>query len=181
VARTLLGPDSFSGWGIRTVAASEPRYNPMAYHNGSVWPHDNALIAQGFARYGLGEKVLHLLTGLFEAGLYFDLHRMPELFCGFPKYPGEGPILYPVACSPQAWSAASTFLLLQACLGLSINGPEAQVYFAHPHLPAFLTELRLHNLEVAEATVDLLLVRHEHDVGVKVLRREGDVQIMVVT
>jgi glycogen debranching enzyme len=181
VARTLMGPDSFSGWGIRTVAASEARYNPMAYHNGSVWPHDNALIAQGFARYGLGDKALHILTGMFEAGLYFDLHRMPELFCGFAKNPGEGPILYPVACSPQAWSAASTFLLFQACLGLGINGPEAQVYFSHPRLPTFLAEMRIHNLEVAGATVDLLLVRHEHDVGVKVLRREGDVQIMVVT
>src|SRR5262249_25545987 len=129
VARTLLSPESFSGWGVRTVAASEARYNPMAYHNGSVWPHDNALIAQGFARYGLGEKALQILTGLFEAGLYFDLQRMPELFCGFPRHPGEGPILYPVACAPQAWSAASVFLLLQACLGLGVNGPEAQVSF----------------------------------------------------
>jgi glycogen debranching enzyme len=121
VAQTLLASASFSGWGIRTVAASESRYNPMGYHTGSVWPHDNALIAQGLARYGLGEQVLHIWTGLFEAGLYFDLRRMPELFCGFPKDPGEGPVLYPVACAPQAWAAASVFLLLQACLGLEIN------------------------------------------------------------
>ena len=132
VARTLLHPESFSGWGVRTVAASEVRYNPMAYHNGSVWPHDNALIAQGLARYGLGEKALQILTGLFEAGQYFDLHRMPELFCGFPQDPGEGPILYPVACAPQAWAAASVLLLIQACLGLEINGPEAQIYFTRP-------------------------------------------------
>jgi glycogen debranching enzyme len=181
VARTLLSPDSFSGWGVRTVASTEARYNPMAYHNGSIWPHDNALIAYGFARYGLGDAALQIFNGLFQAGLYFDFNRMPELFCGFTQQPGEGPILYPVACSPQAWSAASVFLLFQACLGLSIQGPQAQVYFTRPRLPASLGELRIHNLEVAGAIIDLLLVRHEYDVGVTVLRREGDVQIMVVT
>jgi glycogen debranching enzyme len=179
-ARTLLGPDSFSRWGIRTISSSEARYNPMGYHTGSVWPHDNALIAQGLARYGVGEKALEILVGLFEASLYFDLHRMPELFCGFPQQPGEGPVLYPVACVPQAWSAASVFLLFQSCLGLEINGPEAQIYFNSPRLPESLGELRIHNLEVAEATVDLSFVRHERDVGVNVLRREGDVQIMVI-
>jgi glycogen debranching enzyme len=147
VARTLLRPESFSGWGIRTVATPEARYNPMAYHNGSVWPHDNGLIAQGLARYGMGELALQIWTGMFEAGRYFDLHRMPELFCGFPQAPGEGPTLYPIACAPQSWSAASVFLLFQACLGLEINGPEAQVYFTRPHLPASLGELRIHNLE----------------------------------
>jgi glycogen debranching enzyme len=180
VARTLLAPESFSGWGVRTVAASESRYNPMGYHTGAVWPHDNALVAGGLARYGLGEGALRIWTGLFEAGLYFDLHRMPELFCGFAQEPGEGPVLYPVACAPQAWSAASAFLLLQACLGLEVNAPQAQVCFTRPRLPASLGELRIHNLEVAGATVDLLLVRHEHDVGVTVLRREGEVQILVV-
>jgi len=179
VARTLLAPESFSGWGVRTVAASERRYNPMGYHTGAVWPHDNALIAQGLARYGLVEKALQIWTGLFEAGLYFDLHRMPELFCGFPQDPGEGPVLYPVACAPQAWSAASVFLLFQACLGLEINGLEAHIRFTRPQLPASLGELRIHNLEVAGAAVDLLLVRHEHDVGVNVLRRQGDVEILV--
>jgi glycogen debranching enzyme len=180
VARTLMNPDSFSGWGIRTLAASEARYNPMAYHNGSIWPHDNALIALGFARYGLETKAVQILTGLFEAGLYFDLHRMPELFCGFNQYPGEGPVLYPVACSPQAWSAASVFVLLQACLGLTVSGTDGLVSFARPRLPAFLGEVRINNLEVAGAIVDLQLVRHEQDVGVNVLRREGDVQIIVV-
>jgi glycogen debranching enzyme len=180
VARTLLSPESFSGWGVRTVAASEARYNPMAYHNGSVWPHDNALIAHGLARYGLGEPALQLWTGQMEAGLYFDLHRMPELFCGFARAPGEGPVLYPVACAPQAWSAASVFLFFQASLGLEINGPEGQICFIRPRLPASVGELRLHNLEVAGASVDLLLVRYAHDVGVNVLRREGDVQVTVV-
>src|SRR5262249_9924911 len=180
VAETLLGPDSFSGWGMRTVAASEVRYNPMAYHNGCVWPHDNALIAQGLARYSLGEAALRIWTGLFGAGLYFDLHRMPELFCGFLRTPGEGPVLYPVACAPQAWAAASVFLLFQACLGLGINGPDRHVSFTRPQLPAALGELRIHNLQVAGAAVDLLLVRHENDVGVNVLRREGNIRVTVV-
>jgi glycogen debranching enzyme len=180
VAETLLRPESFSGWGVRTVATTERRYNPMAYHNGSVWPHDNALIAHGLARYGQGDAALRLWTGLFEAGLYFDLHRMPELFCGFAQQPGEGPVLYPVACAPQAWSAASVFLLFQACLGLTVDATARRVCFTRPRLPASLGELRIHNLEAGGAAVDLLLLRHAHDVGVTVLRQEGDVEILIV-
>jgi glycogen debranching enzyme len=180
VARTLMSPESFSGWGVRTVAEPEARYNPMGYHNGSVWPHDNALIALGLARYGMGDKALQILDGMFEAGMYFDLNRMPELFCGFRQNPGEGPVLYPVACSPQAWAAASVFLLFQACLGLEISGVDQTIYFTRPHLPASLGELRIHNLEVAGSTVDLLLSRQQHDVGLNVMRREGNVQVLVV-
>ena len=180
LARTLFAPESYSGWGVRTVAECEVRYNPMSYHNGSVWPHDNAIIAAGLARYNMPDKALQLLGGLFEAGMYFDLDRMPELFCGFRQTPGEGPVLYPVACSPQAWSAASVFLLIQACLSLEISGVEKTIYFTRPTLPQSLGEMRIHNLEVAGATVDLLLARQEHNVGINVLRREGDVQVLVV-
>jgi glycogen debranching enzyme len=180
LARTLFAPESYSGWGIRTVAESEARYNPMSYHNGSVWPHDNALIAAGLARYNMPEKALEILGGLFEAGLYFDLDRMPELFCGFRQNPGEGPVLYPVACAPQAWSAASVFLLLQSCLNLEISGVDQTIYFTRPFMPGSLGELRIHNLEVGGATVDLLLARQEHNVGVNVLRREGNVAVWVV-
>ncbi len=180
LARTLLSPESFSGWGVRTVASTEGRYNPMSYHNGSVWPHDNALIAYGLSRYGYQERALRILTGLFQSGLYFELQRMPELFCGFVKDPGAGPVLYPVACSPQAWSAASVFLLLQSALGLEINGPQAQLSLTRPTLPNFLDELRIHNLQVAGGSVDLLVVRHDQDVSVNVLRREGRVEILVV-
>jgi glycogen debranching enzyme len=123
---------------------------------------------------------MQLLTGLFEASLYFDMRRMPELFCGFARQPGEGPVPYPVACAPQAWSAASVFLLLQSCLGLSINGPKAQVYFVNPCLPTSLDELRIHNLEVVGGMVDMLLVRHEQDVNVKVLRNQGGVEVTVI-
>jgi glycogen debranching enzyme len=180
VARTLLAPESFSGWGVRTVATCESRYNPMGYHNGAIWPHDNALIAMGLARYGLTDEALQIWAGLFEAALHFDLHRMPELFCGFPRSRGEGPVPYPVACAPQAWAAASVPALVQACLGLEINAPESQIYSTRPQLPASLNELRLHNLRVGDATVDLLLVRHEDDVGLSVLRRDGSVQIVIM-
>jgi len=104
----------------------------MSYHTGSVWPHDNALIAQGLSRYGFTEKSLLIWDGLFAAGMYFDSRRMPELFCGFAQQAGEGPILYPVVCSPQAWSAASVFLLLQACLGLTVSAPQARISLNRP-------------------------------------------------
>ncbi|AGA27177.1 amylo-alpha-1,6-glucosidase [Singulisphaera acidiphila] len=179
VARGLMSPESFSGWGIRTLAATEVRFNPMAYHNGTVWPHDNALIAYGASRYGLKDLTVEVLAGLFAATTYLDLNRMPELFCGFGREPGEGPVLYPVACAPQAWAASSVFLLLQACLGLGVSGVERQVWFHQPRLPSFVPELRITNLSVAGATVDLLLVRHGDDVGVNVLRRVGDLAVVV--
>jgi glycogen debranching enzyme len=179
-ARTLLGSDSFTGWGVRTLAATERRYNPMSYHNGSVWPHDNALIAAGFARYGLMTEATQVLTGLFDASLFVDLHRLPELFCGFPRRPGEGPTLYPVACAPQAWSAAAVYLLLQACLGLEVDGPQSRVVLTSPVLPESLPELRIRNLRAGRGTVDLYVSRHgPDDVGVNVLRREGQVQVVV--
>jgi glycogen debranching enzyme len=151
----------------------------MGYHNGGVWPHDNALIAYGFARYGLTREALSIFQGLFEAAMYFDLHRMPELFCGFTKTPGEGPVLYPVACSPQAWSAASVFLLIQSALGLHVDGLCGRVSLVRPALPAFLNDLEIRNLGVGAARVDLHVMKHGDDVSVKVLRREGELEIII--
>jgi glycogen debranching enzyme len=139
VGRTLLQPDLFSGWAIRTVGSREARYNPMGYHVGCVWPHDNALIAFGLAHYGLAREVARLFSGLFEAAMYFDLHRIPEVFCGFPRDEGQAPIPYPVACAPQAWSAASIFLMLQACLGLKIAAAEKES-LARPPVSTALPE-----------------------------------------
>src|SRR5262249_54797491 len=175
LAATLVDARSYSGWGLRTVAASEIRYNPMSYHNGSVWPHDNAIIAYGLARYGFKSAAARVLTGLFDASLFVDLHRLPELFCGFPRGAGQGPTVYPVACAPQAWAAGSVFLLLEACLGLSINHSQKQICFHYPVLPEYLQTVRLRKLRVGDAAVDLSLERHPHVVGVKVLRREGKV------
>jgi glycogen debranching enzyme len=178
--QTLLGEDMYSGWGIRTFAASQVRYNPMSYHNGSVWPHDNALIACGMSRYGLRESVLKVLTGLFDASLFVNLHRMPELFCGFPRRPGAGPTLYPVACAPQSWAAASVFLLLQACLGLSIKGPLGQLVFSYPHLPEFLEKVQIRNLRLGKGFVDLSIQRYPQNVSISIDRREGNVEIITI-
>ncbi|HEX9941289.1 MAG TPA: amylo-alpha-1,6-glucosidase [Thermoanaerobaculia bacterium] len=180
VAHTLLNEASFSGWGVRTLDANEARYNPMSYHNGSVWPHDNALIAQGMARYGRKDGASKLLTGLFDASLHFDLHRMPELFCGFRQRANEGPTLYPVACAPQAWAAGAVFLLLQACLGLDIDAPSRRICLERPELPPSLDRVTIRGLSVAAASVDLILQRYEQDVGVHLERREGEVEVVVV-
>ncbi|HKB02721.1 MAG TPA: amylo-alpha-1,6-glucosidase [Gemmataceae bacterium] len=180
VARTLLNESAFSGWGVRTVTAGEVRYNPMSYHNGSVWPHDNSLIGAGLARYRIKDGVVKILSGLFDASQFFELRRMPELFCGFHRRPGEGPTLYPVACSPQAWAAGSVFLLLQACLGLRIDAAERRVYFDYPVLPPFLREVRIRDLRVGEGSADLLLTRRGDDVGVNVLGRTGRVEVVLV-
>jgi glycogen debranching enzyme len=179
-AKTLLDDTSFSGWGIRTVATTESRYNPMAYHNGSIWPHDNAVAAYGLSRYDLKREAVKVLTGLFDASLYMDLRRMPELFCGFPRRSGEGPTLYPVACAPQAWAAGAVFLLLQACLGMTIDAPNNQIRFTRPVLPEWLETVRIRNLRVGAASVDLSLERHVNDVGTNLLRRDGEVEIIVV-
>jgi len=178
-AETLLNGDGFSGWGIRTVAGSEVRFNPISYHNGSIWPHDNALIAHGFARYGMKDEALRVMTCLFETSLFMELHRLPELFCGFHRRAGEPPTGYPVACAPQAWSAAAVYLLLQACLGMTINAPERQIRFTNPSMPPCLNDLRIQNLCVGDALLDLLFERHGDGVEVNTLRREGDVEVLI--
>jgi glycogen debranching enzyme len=178
--RTLVANDMFSGWGIRTVGALQARYNPMSYHNGSVWPHDNAVIARGCAQYGLTTAVATVFRGLFDLSLFVDLTRMPELVCGFERRPGEGPTLYPVACAPQSWAAAALFMLLQSSLGLAIRAPQQRLVFERALLPDFLPWVRILNLRVGDASVDLLIERHEFDVGIRVLRRSGDVEIIAV-
>jgi len=173
VAATLLSNASFSGWGVRTVSAVEQRYNPMSYHNGSVWPHDNALLAAGLARYGLQAEAGRVLEGLFEASRWFDLHRLPELFCGFHRRPGESPTLYPVSCAPQAWASGAVLLLIQACLGLEVSGVRRELTMANPFLPPFLRELQIRDLRVAGGSIDLILTRQGDEVIADVTRAEG--------
>ena len=179
VGDTLLSPASYSGWGIRTVAAGEARYNPMSYHNGSVWPHDNGVIALGFARYGLKTAALRLLDGLYEAAQSFQLKRLPELFCGFSRRGNAGPTAYPLACAPQAWSAASVFALLAAVLGISFVPHERQIRLFRPVLPTWLSELHLTNLRLDEASIDLVLRCEGTTVASDVTRREGPIEIVV--
>jgi len=181
VANTLLAEDSWSGWGIRTLSELEARYNPMSYHNGSVWPHDNALIAAGMARQGCKTSALKVLEGMLDASQFLEQHRLPELFCGFPRRQGEGPTLYPVACSPQAWSVVSVFLLLQSCLGLSIDGVRGEVLVEHPLLPASLDQVSVRDLRTPGASVDLTFHRRrDHTVGVDVVRSEGPLHVRIV-
>ncbi|BAU47373.1 amylo-alpha-1,6-glucosidase [Sulfurifustis variabilis] len=176
----LLSEAFYSGWGVRTLAHGERRYNPMSYHNGSIWPHDNALIALGLARYGLKDLALEVLTGLFDATIVMDLHRLPELFCGFERLPGQAPTLYPVACSPQAWASGAVFQLLQACLGISFSAEKPQLRFDHPVLPEYLHWVELHNVPVGDGQLDLVVRRHAQDVSVSVLRKDGDIEVAVI-
>jgi len=179
VAATLTAAGSCSGWGIRTLDEGEARYNPMSYHNGSVWPHDNALIAAGLARYGLREAAAKVFGSLFAASVFVDLHRMPELFCGFPRRPHEGPTLYPVACAPQAWAAAAVFLLLQSTLGLIVDAPNRRLCLDRPELPPIMKRLEVRNLRIAGASLDLSFRRHLRDVGVTVERKAGELDVVV--
>jgi glycogen debranching enzyme len=180
IARTLLSETTFSGWGIRTLDSSEMRYNPMSYHNGSVWPHDNAIIAHGLSRFGFKDEAVRLSSSIFQLSQDVELNRLPELVCGFPKIESQSPILYPVACSPQAWAAGSVYMLLQACLGIEIDAPSRTIRFNRPMLPAPLTDLRIRNLRVGPALIDLSMHRYPDNVGVNVDRRSGPVEIVVL-
>ena len=180
LAETLMDDASFSGWGVRTVAAGESRYNPMSYHNGSIWPHDSAMVAAGLGRYGHHDAAARIMNGLFEASRHFDLMRLPELFCGFTRRDAEAPTLYPVACSPQAWASGAPFMLLQACLGLEVSARERSVRLKHARLPLFLDHLTIENLPVGDARIDLRLDRQQTGVGLNILKRSGDVEVMTL-
>ena len=180
VAETLMSPEAFSGWGIRTIPIGEPRYNPMSYHNGSIWPHDNALIVMGFARYGLKDQAAQVFHGLFDAAGYQELRRLPELFCGFARRQRRGPTAYPVACAPQAWASATPFALVAACLGLQLDHARGEIAFLDPRMPAFLDELVIRDLRLGDASADVRLKRDGDDITVSVIRREGEVRIVQV-
>jgi len=177
VAQGLLGADQFSGWGVRTVNCNESRYNPISYHNGSVWPHDNALIASGLSKYGFKDLAARILSGLLDLSVVVDLHRLPELFCGLHRRAGEGPTLYPVACSPQAWAAGAVFMVLGSCLGISIDGLRKQIVFENPQLPENVNQLWLKGLDVVGSRVDLFLERHNEGVRVHVLENQGNIAV----
>jgi glycogen debranching enzyme len=179
VVKDLFGADFFSGWGIRTLGAQEKRFNPTSYHNGSVWPHDNALIALGLARYGHSAEALALTTALFDAAAHMHLRRLPELFCGFDRRRGKAPTLYPVACAPQAWAACTPFALIQACLGLEVDAASETVRLRQPHLPQFLDWLVVRRLCVGQGRVDLLFRRQDSSVAVSLLCREGGADVEV--
>jgi glycogen debranching enzyme len=179
VAETLLGEDFFNGWGVRTVGSRESRYNPVSYHNGSVWPHDNAIIALGLSHYGFKDLAARILMGFQDVSVSVDLRRLPELFCGLDRRAGEGPTLYPVACSPQAWAAGAIHMFLEACLGISVSAVRKEVMVKQPFLPEALPNLQIKNLVVGSGSLDLAFKREKDGVQVEVLRKSGDVRVVL--
>jgi glycogen debranching enzyme len=179
-AKVLMNDDMFNGWGIRTLSSKAARYNPMSYHNGSVWPHDTAIAAYGLARYGMMQEAMRLMQGLFDASLFIELQRLPELFCGFPFRRGEAPTAYPVACSPQAWSVAAVFLLLQACLRISFDGHEKKLTLYKPMLPDYIKQVRISNLRFGDEQFELDMVKYEHDLGIHLLKKPEGWEIVTI-
>ena len=180
VAQGLMGRDFFTGWGVRTLSSREKRFNPTSYHNGSIWPHDNALLGLGLARYGHSTQAMALTTALFDAAGNMHLRRLPELFCGFERKRDKAPTLYPVACAPQAWAACAPIALLQACLGLEVDAKQEKVTLRRPRLPAFLDWLAVKRLQIGESRMDLMFRRQEHSVAVNLLSRTGNAEVEVV-
>ncbi len=176
VTRRMLTAEFRSGWGLRTLAKGQARFNPMSYHNGSVWPHDTALAAAGMARYGERRAVAMLLGEIYGSAAHFQM-RLPELFCGFVRETGEPPIAYPVACLPQAWAAGSVFLMMQSVLGLSIDAAEGLVEVNNPALPAGLDRLSITRLKVGEGVIDLHFQRLSGHVVVMPRERSGTVNL----
>src|SRR6266850_522216 len=174
VARRMMADDMYTGWGLRTLASGERLYNPMSYHNGSVWPHDTAIAAGGMRRYGLVQPALTLATGLFEAVLQMEHMRMPELFCGFRRVDGYGPTQYPVACSPQAWAAGVVFMLIGSVLGLSPDAAENQLTLNRPHLPVWLSWIELRGLRLRDSRMTLRASQGQDGAAVEMLSRTGD-------
>jgi glycogen debranching enzyme len=179
LAKRLLSPDMFSGWGIRTMSKAAAGYNPMSYHNGSVWPHDNALIAAGLKRYGYARWTNRVATALFDAAVQADYFRLPELFCGFTRRSPNRPVSYPIACSPQAWAAGSPYLLLQAMLGISARAHQNLLTVNLPHLPTWLNTVEVRNLAVGESRISLVFRREGEITSFSLLSREGDVRVVM--
>ena len=174
LAAGLLEPTFFSGWGIRTLSAAHPVFNPMSYHNGSVWPHDNALVVLGMALYGHGRAALPVVRALYEAGAHSEVQRLPELFCGMTRATRSHPVNYPVSCSPQAWASGALFMLLQALLGIYAEAPARVLHVRDPVLPDFLDELTVTGLAIGGSRVALQFRRHGSRTLANLLGVEGE-------
>ncbi|MQB00375.1 MAG: amylo-alpha-1,6-glucosidase [Actinobacteria bacterium] len=174
----MMRDDMFSGWGIRTLSSKTRAYNPMSYHNGSVWPHDSAIVAAGMKRYGYTAQAQKVTNALFDAAHNFEM-RLPELYCGFDRQRGLPPVPYPVACKPQAWSAAAPVFLVQTMLGLTANAAKRQLQIHQPDLPTWLNSLKIERLKVGGTTMSLLFDRSGGDTACSVLESDGDVRVTI--
>jgi glycogen debranching enzyme len=179
-ARRLMADDMWTGWGIRTLSSRERRYNPVGYHVGTVWPHDNALIAAGFRHYGYDDDALRIFTAILDAATHFTHERLPEVFCGFHRRDYPVPVHYPVACHPQAWAAGAVPYLLERCLGLEPNAFDRQLRLVRPILPDVLRRLEVERLRVGDASVDLRFERTpDGRVTTEVRRVEGRLDVVI--
>ena len=174
VARTLMSPESFSGWGIRTLAKGQRAYNPLSYHNGTIWPHDNSIIALGFSNYGLQKQAVQLLGGAYAACKQFRHYRVPELFCGMGREESGLVVSYPVSCSPQAWASGAFFLLLRSCLGLYPDAPRKMLKILNPQLPDWMPSLKLTGLRVGHTRLSLHFTRSGDGCFAAVTAMEGE-------
>jgi len=173
LVRRLMAPDMWSGWGIRTLSADHPAYNPFSYQNGSVWPHDNGLIALGFRRYGFADEAARIAEGVSKAGSYFIEHQMPELYAGLERHALSFPVQYLGANVPQAWAAGSAFNFLQAMLGLVPDAPNGRLYI-DPALPDWLPDVRLTNLRIGAQQLDIQFFRQGRQTRWEVLHGPGN-------
>jgi glycogen debranching enzyme len=179
LAERLLADDMFSGWGVRTLSSREHRYNPMSYHNGSVWPHDNAIAARGLATANRTDGAVKIMTGLFNAAAGLNNESLPELFCGFSREPSLGPVPYPVACHPQAWSAASVFLLMQSILGIEVRGFEHRIVMRSPMIPEWLDWIRFDDLRLGTSSISFVARRGRRGASIEVLEKHGPATVEV--
>ncbi len=179
VVKRLVQPDMFSGWGIRTMSKSSFNFNPMSYHNGTIWPHDNSIIIRGLKRYGELEDMNIVMTGLFDAAIHHAYFRLPELFCGFTRRGNNWPVAYPVACKPQAWASGSIFMLLQSMLGITPNAPNNTLLINNPTLPVWLNEVEISNLQIGKSRLTISFNRQENVTGFIVKKKQGKLKIIM--
>lgn len=179
VVRRLTSSALSSGWGIRTLAVKQRAYDPIGYHTGSVWPHDNALIAHGMKRYGFDRECREVLDQLALAGAFFPYARFPELFCGFPAEDVPVPVQYPVACRPQAWASGAPLLMIRSYGGLSADAPNRALYIDRPRLPSWLGRMEILGLRVGEARLDLVFTNNEGVTATEVPRKDGELEVLI--
>jgi glycogen debranching enzyme len=180
VVATLLDPRLDCGWGVRTYASGQPGFNPVGYHTGTVWPHDNSIIAAGMKRAGRHDAADRIASRMFEAAQHSPDFRLPELYCGFDRGTADVPVPYPVACTPQAWAAATPLFLLQTMLGMRANAADGLLELDRPHLPSWLGKVTVHDLQVGDLSVDLLFHRWRgNTTSAEVLRRSGSLEMVI--
>ena len=177
LAQRLMSEDMFIGWGVRTLSSSEQRYNPMSYHNGSVWPHDNALVAARLARFKRPQGAIRILDGLLQTAGHFKTGSLPELFCGFPRDERLGPVPYPVACHTQAWSAAAISMIVQVILGIEVIDFERKLVIDSPAMPDWLDWLKIEKLKVGDGEVSLMVRRTSEGTSIGIIERRGNVTV----